>query len=186
MKIKLFSKLLIILLSVYALDTATKIWAEQTLSLYQPVPLGSDYLRLTLGYNTGVAFGMFSNLGIWPLVITGIVISGLTVWFIAILLMESWPSYTVWPIGMVLGGAIGNFLDRLPDQRVTDFIDVGVSTWRWPTFNIADSFIVVGLILLMLMTYHLPDKDEESSPETADNPTQLDTAPDSESKPLGL
>lgn len=160
-----FLKLFVILSSVFLLDIVTKIWAERTLSLHQPVPLGSDYLRLTLGYNTGVAFGMFSDAQYWPLLVTGCVITGLFIWFLMLLLTQTWPSYTVWPIGMVLGGAIGNFVDRFPDLRVTDFIDVGIDTLRWPTFNIADSFIVVGLCLLLLMTYRQPQDDHEEQTE---------------------
>jgi signal peptidase II len=52
-----------------------------------------------------------------------------------------------------LGGAIANFADRLIDGRVTDFLDVGVGAARWPTFNLADSFIIVGMAWLLLISY---------------------------------
>ena len=57
-----------------ALDGLSKIWVEQTLTLYQPVRLLGDFFRFTLGYNTGVAFGMFANGGAGPLIVTGLVI----------------------------------------------------------------------------------------------------------------
>jgi signal peptidase II len=112
-----------------------------------------EIFRFTLGYNSGVAFGMFANGGNGPLVVTGLVIASLVVWLTMNLLQGTWPPLTAWPIGFVLGGAIGNFADRLVDGHVTDFLDVGIGATRWPTFNIADSFIVVGLFLLIWLTH---------------------------------
>lgn len=133
------------------LDGTSKSWAEQVLVPYEPIPLTGDFFRLTLGYNTGVAFGIFSNGGPWPLIITGIVIAGLMIWFWTALRQHQFPPLAGVAIGLLLGGAIGNFIDRLPDGRVTDFLDFGLGTARWPTFNLADSFILIGLGLLMLM-----------------------------------
>lgn len=159
---------------VVILDLSSKMWAEATLQLYYPVPLMGEFLRFTLGYNTGIAFGMFNNAGIWPLLVTGVVIVGLTIWLFSMILTEQWPNHTAWPIGLVLGGAVSNFADRFPDQRVTDFIDVGLGTIRWPTFNIADSFIVVGLFLLVLMTHRLPQStDTTTEQEEIITPTDL-------------
>ena len=60
------------------------------------------------------------------------------------------PRRAVWPLGLILGGAIGNFVDRLPDGLVTDFLDFGVGTLRWPTFNLADTFLILGVALVAL------------------------------------
>jgi signal peptidase II len=135
-----------------SLDWLTKAWAERTLELYQPVPIAGQSFRLTLGHNTGVAFGLFANGGQWPLIVTGVVIFGLVIWFIQTLYTGQLPTVASWPIGLLLGGAIANFADRLWDGRVTDFLDVGWQTTRWPTFNLADSFIMVGLVLLLVIT----------------------------------
>jgi len=154
---------------VFALDGLTKIWAEQTLTPFQPVPVIGDWFRFTLGYNTGVAFGMFANGGNWPLILTGIIIVGLLVWFSRGLATGHFPAQAAWPIGLLLGGAIGNFIDRFPDGRVTDFLDVGLGALRWPTFNIADSFILIGVAILVLLTFnHQPQEHheiEEPTPE---------------------
>lgn len=58
----------------------------------------------------------------------------------------------VWLLGLILGGAAGNVVDRLPDMRVTDFLDMGIGTVRWFTFNLADVFIVFGTLLLVLIS----------------------------------
>lgn len=153
---KTISRLLLGFLVVFGLDAATKIWAEQALEPYQPVQVIGDLFRFTLGYNTGVAFGLFANGGMWPLMVTGIIIVIITVWFTRGLFSEQFSPYAAWPVGMLLGGAIGNFIDRLFDGRVTDFIDVGIGSARWPTFNLADSFILIGVAILMLLSF----KDE--------------------------
>lgn len=137
------------LLALFA-DIVSKAWVEQTLRLQQPVPILGDLFRLTLGYNTGVAFGLFASGGVWPLVITGIIIAGLTVWLVNTLRSSELARTAAWPIGLILGGAVANFADRLPDGRVTDFLDLGVGMARWPTFNLADSLIVLGPILLFI------------------------------------
>jgi signal peptidase II len=145
-------QLLLAMLIAFVLDWLTKAWAEQTLELYQPVPVIGDIFRFTLGYNSGVAFGLFANGGSWPLIITGLVIFGLLIWFVRALLLRQLPAVAVWPIGLLLGGAIANFSDRFSDGRVTDFLDFGIGATRWPTFNLADSFILIGLGLLLLIT----------------------------------
>ncbi len=170
---KSFYRLLAALLIVLMLDTASKLWAEQILEPYQPIPVIGDFLRLTLGYNTGVAFGMFANGGIWPLILTGIIIAGLIIWFARGLYIGHFSTWTAWPIGLLLGGAIGNFADRLYDGRVTDFIDVGFGPTRWPTFNLADSFILTGVGLLMLLTFN--SKHDESTHQFDNSPSESDT-----------
>ena len=145
-------QLLSAMLIAFVLDWLTKAWAEQSLELYQPVPVIGEVFRFTLGYNTGVAFGLFANGGPWPLIVTGLVIFGLLIWFVRALRLQQLPGVAAWPIGLLLGGAIANFGDRFPDGRVTDFLDVGIGATRWPTFNLADSFILIGLGLLLLIT----------------------------------
>jgi len=175
---KLMLKLFTTVLAVLAIDGATKLWALNNLSPRFPEPVIGDYFRLVLGYNTGVAFGMFSNGGNWPLIITGVIIVILIVWFSHSLYTGHFPSQAVWPIGFILGGAIGNFIDRLIDGRVVDFLDFGLGAMRWPTFNMADSFILIGVGWLMLISFtHNPaPQDEplstEPEPETLLNETK--------------
>jgi signal peptidase II len=135
---------------VLGLDWLTKSWAERALRLHEPVPLLGEFFQLTLSYNTGAAFGVFAGSGLFLLLVSGVIIAVLLVSLARILRSEA-PVPTLWPVGLMLGGAIANFLDRLPDGRVTDFLDVGLGALRWPTFKLADSFIVLGTTALMLV-----------------------------------
>lgn len=152
------------------LDLASKYWMEQILEPHQPVPVGGDFFRLTLGYNTGIAFGLFANVGSWTVVVTGVVIVGLIIWLTRALRAGELPLVAAWPIGFLLGGAVANFVDRVPDGRVTDFLDVGLRASRWPTFNLADSFIVVSLGVLLLISMQIQDEHEEPEPDEPDEP----------------
>ncbi|NKQ34254.1 MAG: signal peptidase II [Chloroflexi bacterium] len=135
-----------------SLDALTKAWAEQTLTLYQPMPVLGNWLRFTLGYNTGVTFGLFANSGITPLIITGIILTGIFIWVVLAVWRGEFSGTAVWLLGFILGGAAANFIDRLPDLRVTDFLDMGIGATRWYTFNLADAFIVFGTLTLLLVT----------------------------------
>lgn len=165
---KVLARLIPAFVIALALDGASKIWVEQTFELHEPMPIIGEYFRLTLGYNTGVAFGLFANGGSWPLVVTAIVIVGLIVWLTNALRSGEIPAKAAWPIGFLLGGAIANLADRWPDGQVTDFLDVGIGPARWPTFNLADSFIVVSLGLLMLMTMDFDKGEKVKGPGEAD------------------
>lgn len=147
-----------------ALDGLAKTLAENSLEFANPAPLLGNFFRLTLGYNTGVAFGLFANGGAWPLVVTGLIIAALAAWLVQVIRSGELSSIAGWAVGMILGGAVGNFIDRLPDGRVTDFLDFGLGSARWPTFNLADSFIVVGaaMLLWISLTSKNPDQDQPS------------------------
>ena len=138
------------ILLMVAIDDLSKLWAERALALYQPVPILGDLFRLTLGYNSGVAFGIFANSAGWPVLLSGIIILALLVGIVGVLVVGKLSRAAPWPLQLILGGAIANFADRLLDGRVTDFLDVGLGASRWPAFNLADSFIVLGVAALML------------------------------------
>ncbi len=149
-------------------DTLSKAWVEGALTTGQPIPLLGNVFQLTLGYNTGVAFGMFANSGGVMTIVTGIVIVGLSVWFFKALRARELPQASALALGFILGGALGNFLDRLADGRVTDFLDVGIGALRWPTFNVADSFVVVGLFVLLFVSFFaVPSKQGARQEHTA-------------------
>ena len=132
------------------LDWLSKAWAERELLLHNPVPIVGEFVQLTLGYNTGAAFGVFSNSGFFLLFTSGVIIGVLVATLVqAVRAGTKLPTF--WPVTLVLGGALANFLDRLPDGRVTDFLDLGVGELRWPTFNLADSVIVVGILSLVYL-----------------------------------
>lgn len=143
--------LFMLALAVAGLDVATKGWAERALELHEPVPVLGELARLTLGYNTGVAFGMFQGGGTVLLLVTGAIIVGISAGLLAGRRWEAAPP-VAHAMSLILGGAVANFVDRWPDGRVTDFLDVGLGALRWPTFNVADSSIVLGITIILLVT----------------------------------
>ena len=144
------------LLLALLLDGLSKAWAERTLPRYEPVPVLGETFRLTLGSNDGLAFGLFSSTGRLPTLLAGLVLAGLLAWSLRALSR-----------GTV--GGLANLLDRLPDGRVTDFLDFGIGAARWPTFNPADTFIVVGTapLLLRAAPQARPDHSGETTGENA-------------------
>lgn len=133
--------------AVLALDQASKALARTHLAA-EMVEIG-PFLNLRLGFNTGVTFGLLGDgggFGRWALVA---VTSAVVVWLLAWMWREARVAVVV-PLGLVVGGALGNILDRLRHGAVTDFIDLHVGAASWPTFNLADSAIVTGVGLLLL------------------------------------
>ena len=145
------SALIWLLLSavVIALDLWTKQIALDHLQYNQPVPVIEGWLNWTLLYNYGAAFSFLGNAGGWQKwLFSGLAvgISGLLTWWLARLPRADWRQAL--PFALVIGGAIGNLVDRLRFGYVVDFIDVYYKTHHWPAFNIADSAIVLGAILI--------------------------------------
>jgi signal peptidase II len=132
------------------LDFITKQLAESSLSRGESVQVLGDFLRFTLGYNTGIAFGIsVGESSRWLLVIVTILTMGLILWLFRS--VDEGQKAQVLAFGLIMGGAIGNLLDRVFGSKgVIDFIDVGIGGSRFWTFNIADSAITVGAVLLII------------------------------------
>ena len=135
--------------AIVAVDQLTKAVAEWWLEVYRPVPLLPG-LNLTLVYNEGAAFSLLSDAGGWQrwffVLVTVVVVVVLLRWLGRVSAQQRW---TAGALAAVLGGAVGNLIDRVATGRVVDFIDIYVGDWHWPAFNVADSAITVGAILLM-------------------------------------
>lgn len=137
-------------LLVLLADQASKYWATTYLIPYQPEPL-FPMVNFTLAYNTGAAFSFLSGAGSWhrwffagfSIVMSLILI----VWLIRIPVKAKLQSAAV---SLILGGAVGNLYDRAVLGHVTDFIDVYYKNHHWPVFNLADSAICIGAILLLI------------------------------------
>lgn len=139
---------------VLAADLLTKAWASSVLPRHEPVLLLGNGFRLVHGLNRGVAFGLLAGGGGFVLVLTGSLILGLALWLIRALRAGTLARRPAWAGGALLGGAVANFVDRLADGAVTDFLDLGIGSARWPTFNLADTAIVLGALGLVLLTDH--------------------------------
>lgn len=136
---------------VLVVDALTKLWAQHALSSGKSVAVLGDGVQLTLTFNSGVAFGVGARTGPEPLLLTAVIIGGIVVALGTALHNGKVPTRPAgWLIGMFVGGALANFVDRLADGNVTDFIDVGLGTTRWPTFNLADGSIVLAVVVLLL------------------------------------
>ena len=132
------------------LDFVTKQIAEASLQRGESVEVIGNFLRFTLGYNTGIAFGLtLGSSSRWVLIVVTLLTMGLIVWLFRS--VDARQKLQVFAFGMIMGGAFGNLLDRtFGSKGVIDFIDVGIGTSRFWTFNIADSAITVGAIPLIL------------------------------------
>ena len=95
--------------------------------------------------NRGAAFGMFAGLGN----VFFVIVSIMAVLFILYYLKSVQKRLEIISLSLVLGGAVGNLIDRVRFGEVTDFIDIYVNNWHWPSFNVADSALTVGIILFL-------------------------------------
>ena len=137
------------------LDQGSKLAVAGTMQLYQSIPI-MPFFKLTYVHNTGAAFSFLSEAGGWQR------------WFFAGLALAISVIIAVWltrlkqhetllavALALVLGGAVGNLIDRLAYGYVIDFLDVYYDAWHWPAFNIADSAITLGVILMLAESFGL-------------------------------
>jgi signal peptidase II len=115
-----------------------------------------NFFNLVHVWNRGVSFGMFSNLAYSQIIFSIIV-------FIILLVMISWlycaqKLYMSWSLGLIIGGAMGNLYDRIKNGAVADFLDFHIGTYHWPAFNLADSFVFIGVVLLLVEDFYLQKK----------------------------
>lgn len=133
---------------VLALDQVSKLLILGNLELGHPVRV-TGFFNLALVWNRGVSFGMFNNGGAFNSIafslLAGIIIVALLVW-----LWRSAAGIVIPAIGLIVGGALGNVVDRLRLGAVVDFLDFHLGTWHYAAFNLADSAICVGVALLLI------------------------------------
>ncbi|HEY3286318.1 MAG TPA: signal peptidase II [Gemmatimonadaceae bacterium] len=159
-----------ITLGVLAGDIVTKRIAEASLPLHQPQAVIGDVLRWTLTYNTGAAMNM--HLGPSSRVIFSVV--AIVMIAVIVRMWRGLPPTSTWlaaSLGMIVAGAAGNLVDRLRSaQGVVDFIDVGIGSARFWTFNVADSGVTVGAVILAILTWREPVAADAVAPKDEDAP----------------
>jgi signal peptidase II len=137
------------------LDQASKQIVHNSMQLYESIPL-MPYFNLTYVHNTGAAFSFLSEAGGWQrwfFAALALIISAvLSVWLMR---LQKHETLLAVALSLVLGGAIGNLIDRLAFGYVIDFLDVYYNDWHWPAFNIADSAITVGVALMLAESFGL-------------------------------
>lgn len=139
-------------LLVFVVDQASKFWFDNNLSMYQQIVIIPDHFSWTLAYNTGAAFSFLADAAGWQrwfFAAIAVVVSGvLVVWLKRLKPGETWLAVA---LALVLGGALGNLVDRVVFGHVVDFILLHWhQQWYFPAFNVADMAITGGAILLAL------------------------------------
>lgn len=128
-----------------AFDQVTKWWIlERVMVPPREIPV-TGFFNVVLGTNTGVSFGLFASASQSILVLVGAGLVG----FLMFLLWRAETLLAATALGLVIGGATGNIIDRIRRGGVTDFLDFYWGQWHWPTFNVADIGIVCGAGLLL-------------------------------------
>ena len=137
--------------AVFVLDRLTKMWIEQSIPVYEARPVVDDVIRIVHTQNTGAAFGLLPERTTLLSVLSVVAVAAILYYYRQIARGSPLISAT---LGMQLGGAIGNLLDRAGQGYVVDFVDVGIpGGWRFWAFNVADSSIVLGILFVTLLLW---------------------------------
>ena len=152
-----------ILIAIVASDVVTKATAVSTLEHRMPREVFGDWLRFTLVYNPGAAFGLHVGANSrW--VFMALTIAALLILGRLYVATNEGDRARVTSLALVCGGALGNLLDRIRSPKgVVDFLDVGVRDARWPTFNVADMAVSIGAFLLAVVLW-AEDRPAEEAP----------------------
>tara|TARA_B100000686_G_scaffold347076_1_gene435006 strand:- start:3103 stop:3570 length:468 start_codon:yes stop_codon:yes gene_type:complete len=147
-----FSTSLILAIIILILDFSTKRWVESELIHGQHIFLTS-YTNLVLAFNAGAAFSFLSNESGWQRwFLSGVAICAVIV-ITYLLKKHTSEKLFCLSLSLILGGAMGNLLDRMTLGYVVDFIDIHYSGYHWPAFNVADSAIFIGALFLIIESF---------------------------------
>lgn len=136
------------------IDIVSKLIVSNLMNVNESIRVIKDFFYITYVRNTGAAWSIFAG-ETWLLIIVSLIIISFIVWYI----YKNRPKSKLEIVGysMVLGGAIGNFIDRVIYGYVIDFFDFYIFGYDYPIFNLADSFILIGVILLVIYTWRCSD-----------------------------
>jgi signal peptidase II len=148
----------IIIVLIVALDQYTKYVIVNKINFGDVIPVIDKFFYLTYWENKGAAWGILQNGRIFFLVITVVIVAAMTY-----ILYKSDNKILKSALSLVLGGALGNFIDRARTGSVVDFLDFYLGSYHFPTFNVADTFVVIGTFLL---AYYLLFIYKEKEPES--------------------
>jgi signal peptidase II len=143
-----------IIIITVILDQWTKVLAERHINYLEVIPVIDGLFNLTLVYNKGAAFGIFSGLpdGVRQLVLGTVTFIALCAIIYLLIFEYSKSRSGQFALSLILGGALGNAIDRVFRGKVVDFLDFYYGTYHWPAFNVADSAITCGATALIFMT----------------------------------
>jgi len=159
------TKWLAVAVVIVVADQLSKFWVTARLDLYQRIEL-LPFFNLTHVHNTGAAFSFLADAGGWQrwfFLILAVVISlviGRYLWR-----LNNRDQWQLAGFSLILGGALGNFIDRARLGYVIDFLDFFYRQWHWPAFNIADSAITIGVVLLIIDSLRSRSTIDDKEPE---------------------
>lgn len=134
---------------IVLIDQITKITITRLFSYGESLPVTS-FFNLVLAYNKGAAFSFLASEGGWQRYFFTAIAVAAAIFIIYLLKRHAGQRLFCWALAMILGGAIGNLIDRVLYGHVIDFLDFYVGKWHWPAFNVADMAIVGGAALFIL------------------------------------
>lgn len=140
----------LIALVMFLIDQGTKFLIAKNLELYEQIPVIGNFFLITSSRNRGAAFGILQD-QLWFFIIVTIAVVAGIVWYLRKMTKEGRKLLPT-ALALVLGGALGNFIDRLLMGEVVDFLQFNFGNYTFPIFNIADSCIVIGVGLIILDT----------------------------------
>ena len=150
--------------AVLFLDQLSKTVVSSTLTMHQVRPIIQGLLNLTLIHNTGAAFGLMAGqvscARTFFFLVVSLLAIGVVLWML--FRLPEGQKVELVALALILGGALGNVLDRIRLGEVIDFIDIYYRTYHWPAFNVADSAISIGVILLLFRLVFAGDKASSS------------------------
>lgn len=147
-----------IAVTVLVLDQVTKLLAAQFLAYHQPVPL-IPMLNLTLSHNPGAAFSFLGDAAGWQRwLFSGFAVLVSVIVVVWLRRLPPWDRWMTWGLSLLLGGAVGNLIDRVFYGHVIDFIHVYYGQWSYPIFNVADCGITVGAGMILIHAFFLDGK----------------------------
>src|SRR5687768_18363795 len=153
---------LVVALVVLVLDFASKRWVEGALFDVQQIPL-TGFFNLVLAYNAGAAFSFLSDAAGWQRWFFSAIAAGASALIVYLLRKHAADRLFCIALSLILGGALGNLWDRIILGHVVDFLDFHVGGYHWPAFNVADSAISVGAVLLVIDGFRRKDADTAKS-----------------------
>jgi len=155
---------------IYVADQVTKALVVANLPVGFRADVVGDLVQIWHAQNRGAAFSLLQDSQLLFLAVSAIALVTIAYFFRSLHGRSLW-LYAI--LGLVLGGTLGNLTDRIRQQYVTDFVSVGIRDVRWPTFNVADSSIVVGIltIIVLLAVFERGDEERRPGPRSDRAPT---------------
>ena len=147
---------------VVLLDQASKIWVLGSFRYMESLAV-TPFFNLVLVYNSGAAFSFLAGAGGWQKWFFVVLALGVSGWLLNLLRHHAPERLLPAALSLILGGAIGNVIDRLRFDAVVDFLDFHVAGYHWPAFNVADSAITVGVVLMLWHQFRYGKDTEMSS-----------------------